>query len=171
MAHGVMSSSVTSILEIEKSKRRLIELEDDKTIQIKLWGNKSNLHPVEGESVLFKCLTVDIFKETFSLNSTPLTTYQVSIIYNTSLKINKVKEHVSIREANTIYIEETIFRVPTDVMDIIFPLRSFVDGTKITGRRAGSTLKSVTKVTLPDQEVGNPNNKVTLPDQADENPK
>lgn len=70
---------VTSILETEKSKRRLIELEDDKLIQIKLWGQKSNLTPLEGETVLFKCLVVDIYRNTFSLNSTSLTSYQVGI--------------------------------------------------------------------------------------------
>lgn len=36
-----------------------------------------------------------------------------------------------------------MLRVPGEVMDTIFPLGSFVEGTYIEGKRAGSTLKSV----------------------------
>eukprot|EP00105_Crassostrea_gigas_P039978 XP_019924126.1 PREDICTED: uncharacterized protein LOC105331388 [Crassostrea gigas] len=140
---------VTSILETEKSKRRLIELEDYKLIQIKLWGQKSNLNPLEGETVLFKCLVVDIYRNTFSLNSTSLTSYQV---VQDDEAIQGVVEAASFEdEGNTIFIQELMLRVPADVMDTIFPLGSFVEGTNIEGKRAGSTLKSVTRVTTPEQ--------------------
>jgi hypothetical protein len=70
-------TQVTSILETPKSRRRLIELEDDKLILIKLWGDKADISPTEGDTALFTCLVVDLYQDAVSLNSTTMTTYQV----------------------------------------------------------------------------------------------
>lgn len=137
---------VSSILQTEKSTRKIITIEEDNiTIEIKLWGEKVTLVPTVGETTMFKCMAVDFYKEKISLNSTVNTTIE-TMQDNESVQ-GKVDAASFEADHNSILIKDLFLIVDDRDMDRIFPSGEFTDNRVIKGERKGNKLVSLTTVT------------------------
>lgn len=78
MFNLLFSLKVSSVIEVTKSKRKVVTLTDGQaTIDVKLWGEFAETGIHEGTSIVVSCVHVDLYQNKRSLNSTGGTVIQL----------------------------------------------------------------------------------------------
>ena len=68
----------TNVLETATSRRKIVTIRDSASIEIKLWGQQIDVLNFQvDKTVLFTCLTVDVYGTKNSLNTNMSTTLEV----------------------------------------------------------------------------------------------
>ncbi|XP_062576059.1 uncharacterized protein LOC134237933, partial [Saccostrea cucullata] len=142
---------VSPLLETEVSKRKIISIEEDgNVVEVKLWNEESNKECPVGEIVKLKCLSVDIYKDKYSLNSTKNTTCE--ILQEDDDFAGTIEAANFDQAGQSVYINGMILKVEERDLDRIFPLGMFTENVSIAGKKRGSTITTIETITHKDSD-------------------
>ncbi|KAL5011360.1 hypothetical protein ScPMuIL_009911 [Solemya velum] len=145
---------VSNIIEKNGTKRRMIKLSDvanDETIMVKVWGEKVSIAPTIASQVALTHVVVNDYGGKKELNSTALTAMEDSKEEDLSGEIEAAGFEV---EDIIIVVNDDVYSLTKEQMEMIFPAGEFVPGKILSGKRNGFKITAIYMNAIFGSEVG-----------------
>lgn len=141
----------TQILQGKSSQRRILTIKDQTgEVDVKLWGERlMHIAPEEGTRIVVTNVTVDQYRNNKTLNSNMST--RIEIKEDAENFSGKIEAACFDEDSLSLVINENVFNVSADLIEMVFPLLSFEENVEITGQARGNTITTILDVHRQDE--------------------
>uniref|UniRef100_A0A8W8MM10 Uncharacterized protein n=1 Tax=Magallana gigas TaxID=29159 RepID=A0A8W8MM10_MAGGI len=141
----------TQILQGKSSQRRILTIKDQTgEVDVKLWGERlMHIAPEEGTRIVVTNVTVDEYRNNKTLNSNMST--RIEIKEDAENFSGKIEAACFDEDSLSLVINENVFNVSADLIEMVFPLLSFEENVEITGQARGNTITTILDVHRQDE--------------------
>ncbi|KAL5019010.1 hypothetical protein ScPMuIL_004732 [Solemya velum] len=122
---------------------KLSNVANDETITVKVWGEKVSIAPTIASQVALTHVVVNDYGGRKELNSTALTAMEDSKEEELHGEIEAAGFEV---EDIIIVVNDNVYSLTKEQMDMVFPAGEFVPGKIISGKRNGFKITAIDEV-------------------------